>query len=70
MAEKRQRMFVESVSSATVALSPQTNIDPISRAGVGIAKVVVTTFETTAEAGFWGTTGSCGQYEIIVRKID
>ena len=69
MSERRQRMFVESVSSATVELSPETTIDPISKGGVGIASVSLTTFESTAEAGFWGTTGSCGRYDVIIRKL-
>lgn len=69
MSERRQLMFVESVSSATVELSPLTAIDPISKGGVGVASVTVTTFEATAEAGFWGTTGSCERYEVIFRKV-
>lgn len=69
MSERRQRMFVESVSSTTVELSPLTAEDPISKGGVGIASVTLTTFESTAEAGFWGATGSCGRFEVIVRKV-
>lgn len=67
--ERTQRMYATSVSSATVTLSPETNIDPVSHAGVGILNVVVTTFESTAEAAFWGTTGSCGRYQVTFRKI-
>ena len=68
MSEKRQRMYVESVSSATVELNTELN-DPPSRGGVGIQNVTVTTFESTAEAGFWGTTGSCSLFEVIFRKV-
>ena len=67
MAEISTRMYVESVSSATVTLEPE----PFARqgAGQGIATVVVTTREATANAAFWGTTGSCGRYEVIFRKV-
>lgn len=67
MSEKRQTVYTESVSSATVTLNALP-ADVASKAGVGIRKVVITTFESTAEAGFWGVTASCGEYEIIVRK--
>lgn len=69
MSERRQLMSVESVSSATVELTPETTIDPISKGGVGIASITLTTVEATAEAGFWGATGSCARFEVIVRKL-
>lgn len=68
MAERQQRMFVESISSRTVELSPATAQDPISKGGVGISSVTLTTFEATAEAGFWGTTGSCAIFDVIIRR--
>ena len=69
MSERKQRMYAESVSSATVTLEAVLN-DPPGQGGIGIIQVVVTTFESTAQAGFWGTTGSCGVYDVIIRKVD
>jgi len=68
MSERSQRMYVESVSSSTVRLEPHPN-DPES-AGVGIHGITVTTTEATAEGGFWGVTGSCGVFQVIIRKLE
>ena len=68
MSERRQQMYVTSVSTSTVILSP-TPTDPPNKAGLGIQQVTVSTTESTAEAGFWGTTGSCSVFECYFRKV-
>lgn len=68
MSERIQRMFVESVSSPTVELSPDSNARE-NQAGIGIASVTVTTVEATAQPAFWGTTGSCAVFDVIIRKV-
>lgn len=67
MAEIKCRMYAESVSSATVTLEPEPFATQLP--GLGIATLVVTTRESTANAAFWGVTGSCGRYEVIFRKV-
>lgn len=67
--EYSRRFYVTSVSSSTVVLSPLTNSDNHPGAGRGLAQVTVSTTESTAEAAFWGTTGTCGNYEVIIRKV-
>lgn len=69
MAERRAIMYVASVSSATVTLSPDHPYRFANETGLGIRKVVVTTNESTAESGFYGTTGSCAVFEVILRRL-
>jgi hypothetical protein len=69
MAEMSARFYVASVAGATVTLSPLPGTTPRTPAGDGIGKVTVTTVESTADASFWGTTGSCAIVEFIARKM-
>ena len=68
MSEFQRLMYAESVSSSTVVLERHPN-DVGTVGGTGIRSVTVITEEATAIAGFWGTTGSCGLYEVIIRKM-
>lgn len=67
--EIRAQMFVESVSSTTVVLEKVLNLaGQDAPAGTGIAMITVITKESTADANFWGTTGSCSAFEVIFRR--
>lgn len=67
--EIRRRFYVTSVSSTSVVLSPEPSATPSVQAGTNVQQVTVTTSESTANAAFWGATGQCGRYEVIVRKV-
>lgn len=67
--EVRRRFYVTSVSSATVVLSPEPGAIASAPAGTNIQQLTVTTLESTAAASFWGATGQCGRFEVIVRKV-
>ena len=67
--ELRRRMFANSVSSRTVILSPEANQPLEGGMGIGITQVTIQTQEATANADMWGTTGSCGRFEVIIRKV-
>jgi hypothetical protein len=69
MSERRQQMYVTSVSSDTVVLSPHP-VDPPSKAGLGIQQVTIRTTESTGDGTFYGVTGSCGNFIVIIRKVD
>lgn len=69
MSERRQQFYVTSVSTDTVILSPHP-ADPPSKAGLGIQQMTVRTTESTALADFWGATGTCANFIVIVRKSD
>ena len=68
-AERQRRMYVTSVSSNTVVLSPEAFGLDAPGAGLGITQVTVKTRESTAEATLWGATGSCGRYDVIIRRV-
>ena len=67
--EYQRRMYVTSVSTNTVVLSPETNSHLMPGGGLGITQVTLTTNESTALAAMFGTTGSCAVMEVIVRKV-
>jgi hypothetical protein len=68
--EVRRRFYVTSVSSATVVLSPEPSITPAStQPGTNVQQITLTTSESTANAAFWGATGTCGRFEVIWRKL-
>lgn len=71
MSERSFICYVESVSSSTVTLEPDPTRGETNKAagGVGIKQIVVSTLESTAEAGFWGATGQCGRYDVIIRRV-
>ena len=68
MSERIQQFYVTSVSSATVVLSPATHDAP-SKAGLGIQQITLTTTESTADATFWGATGTCANFLVKVTKL-
>ena len=68
MSERQRLMFVASVSGTAVTLSRHQS-DVGTDGGIGVDAVVVTTRESTADAGFWGTTGSCALFHVIFRKV-
>ena len=68
MSEMRRLMYAESVSSGTVTLERHPN-DVGTAGGTGIRSLILITEEATAIAGFWGTTGSCALFEVIIRKM-
>ena len=70
MAQKVQTFYIESVSGRTVQLETPLNFPP-SNAGVGIAGVTLTTVESTAEPGFYGTTGTtCGVlFRVTIERL-
>lgn len=67
MSQRRVRMYVEGVSGTAVTLEKELN--DTQGSGVGIESIALVTTESTAEAGFWGTTGSCAVFEVIFRKV-
>ena len=69
MSEIARRFYATSVSSATVVLSPEPGVTGSAPAGEHIQQITVVTLESTAAAAFWGVTGSCGRYQVIIRKV-
>lgn len=70
MSEYRRRMYLTSVSSSTIVLSPANGSSSSPGGGLGLAQATLVTEESTANAQFWGTTGTCGIYDVIIRKLD
>ena len=68
MSERQRLMYVESVSTGTVELNRHL-MDLGTDGGIGIAGVTVTTVESTADPGFWGTTGSCSMFLVTFKKV-
>ena len=66
MTQFRFQGYAERIADSCVRLEP---IFPGSVGGTGISAVVIETVETTPEASFWGTTATCGRFEVIVRKV-
>ena len=67
MTQFRFQGYAERIADSCVRLEP---IFPgTTVGGTGISAVVIETVETTPEASFWGTTASCGRFEVIVRKV-
>lgn len=70
MSQRVARFYATSVSSATVVLSPESGVStPEAPAGTGIQQLTVTTRETTADAAFWGATGSCGRFIVSITRV-
>lgn len=69
MSQRWRRMYVESVTSNSVVLEAVLNGESLPGAGLGIAMVTVVTTESTPEQSFWGVTGNCGQYDVIIRRV-
>lgn len=67
--EKTGRFYATSVSSTTVVLSPEPNVPQRAASGTGIAQITLTTTESTADGAFYGTTGTCGRFEVILRRL-
>lgn len=67
MTQFRFQGYAERVADSCVRMEPIFPADTV--AGVGIRAVIIETIETTPEASFWGTTASCGRFEVIVRKV-
>ena len=65
MSQRAQLFYVTSVSSTTVVLSP---FNTSSQAGIGIQQITLTTTESTADAAFWGATGTCAMVLAIFQK--
>jgi hypothetical protein len=65
MSQRAQLFYVTSVSSTTVVLSP---LNTSSQAGLGIQQITLTTTESTADAAFWGATGTCAMVYAIFQK--
>ena len=67
MSQRSQLFYVTSVSTDTVVLSPH-QAEPPSKAGLGIQQITVRTTESTADATFWGATGTCSMVLAIFQK--
>ena len=65
MTQFRFQGYSERVADGCVRLEP---IFPLET-GEGIRAVVIETIETTPQATFWGTTATCGRFEVVVRKV-
>ena len=68
MGEITVPMYVQSVSSSTVPLVRPVNRNQKIMSGATVTTVVVTTGESTALAGIWGTTASCNKFDVIFRQ--
>lgn len=68
MSDRVQQMYVTSVSTDTVVLSPVPEEAP-GKAGLGIQQVTVRTTESTGDATFYGATGTCSRILVILRKL-
>lgn len=69
MSERSRQMTVVAVSGTAVTLTPESNKSHLVPPGTGIASVAVTTAESTADASFWGATGTCARFQVIFRRI-
>lgn len=67
MSQRTQLFYVTSVSSDTVTLSPHPS-EPPSKAGLGIQQITIKTTESTADATFWGATGTCANIYALFQK--
>ena len=68
MGEITVPMYVQSVSGATVTLVRPVNRNQKTMSGAGISEIVVTTTESTALDGIWGTTAQCCKFDVIFRQ--
>lgn len=59
--------YAERVADGCVRLEPISGGRSVG--GTGISAVIIETFETTPEASFWGTSASCGRFEVVVRRL-
>ena len=68
-APRIRKMYVTSISSNTVVLSPEPVGPNAPGAGLGIAQMSVVTTESTPEATFWRTAASCGRFLVTIEAV-